>query len=110
MILYGICRSFLRKRFPVCRPHVLAQLMRPEKAFVAQLAIVAVITSMNPHVVIQIITACISLVALFTLKWFIFGVCEQVSLELVVAVERLHASSVTAEWAGKSRSGIRVVD
>lgn len=98
------------QRDPVGRPHVLLQLVRSKETFVAEPACVAVITSVNSHVVVQVIPACVTLVTLFTLKRLIFGVCEQVSLELVIAVERLHASSVTAEGAGEGRSGIRVVN
>lgn len=86
------------------------QLMRSKEAFVTQLTCVAVITSVNPQVVVQVIPSCVALIAMFTLKRLIFGVCKQVSLELVVSVERLHTSSVTAEWADESRSGVRVVD
>ena len=92
------------------RPHVLLQLVGSKEAFFAEPACVAVITSVNTHVVIQVIPACVALVTLFTLERLIFGVREQVSLELVIAVERLHASSVTAEGASEGRSGIRVVN
>ena len=92
------------------RPHVLLQLVWSKEAFFAEPACVAVITSVNPHVVVQVIPACVALVTLFTLKRLIFGVREQVSFELVVAVERLHASSVTTERASEGRSGIRVVN
>lgn len=105
-----IIRSIRRKRYPVSRSHVLLQFVWSKEAFVTEPAFVAVITSVNSHVVVQVIPACVTLVTLFTLKRLIFGVCEQVSLELVVAVERLHTSSVTAEGAGEGRSGIRVVN
>lgn len=86
------------------------QLVWSKEAFVAELTHVAVITSVNPHVVVQVISACVALVAVFTFKRLIFGVSEQVSLELVFSVERLHASSVTSEWAGERWSCVRVVD
>ena len=105
-----IVHSIRRKRYPVCRSHVLLQFVWSKEAFVAEPAGVAVITSVNSHVVVQVIPACVTLVTLFTLKRLVFGVCEQVSLEFVIAVERLHASGVTAEGAGEGRSGIRVVN
>ena len=107
MIIRGILRVI---RFPVGRSHVLLQLVWSKEAFVAELAVVAVITSVDPHVVVQVIPACVALVAVFTHKRLIFGVCEQVPLKLVFTVERLHASSVTAEGASEGRSGVRVVN
>lgn len=105
-----IVRTIQRKRYSVGRPHVLFQFVWSEEAFVAEPACVAVVTSVDSHVVVQVIPAGVTLVTLFTLKRLIFGVCEQVSLELVIAVERLHAPSVTAEGAGEGRSGVRVVN
>ena len=105
-----IIRTIQRKRYPVGRPHVLLQFVWSEEAFIAEPARVAVVTSVNSHVVVQVIPARVALVTLFTLKRLIFGVCEQVSLELVITVERLHAPSVTAEGAGERRSGVRVVN
>ena len=105
-----IIRTVQRKRYPVGGPHVLLQFVRSKETFIAEPACVAVVTSVNSHVVVQVIPPCVTLVTLFTLKRLIFGVCEQVSLELVIAVERLHAPSVTAKGAGEGRSGIRVVN
>lgn len=86
------------------------QLVWSKEAFITELAHVAVITTVYPHVVVQVIPACIALVALFTLKRLIFGVSKQMPLELVFSVERLHASSVTSKWASESWSCVRVVD
>lgn len=109
-IIRGIPRVIRRIRIPVGRSHVLLQLVWSKETFVAELAVVAVITGVNTHVVVQVITACVAFVAVFTHKWLIFGVCEQVPLKLVFTVERLHASSVTAEGASERRSGVRVMN
>lgn len=89
---------------------MLLQLVRPKETFVAQLTNVAIIACVDPHMVVQVISARITLIALFTLKRFILGVCEQVSLELIFTVKGLHTTSVTAKGTGESWSCIWVVN
>ena len=96
--------------FFVGRLHVFLQLMRPKEAFLTNLTSVAVISSVDAHVVIQVIPSCIPLVTLIALEWLVLRVCEQMTLKLVLAVECLHASSVASKRACECGPCIRVMD
>lgn len=86
------------------------QLVRPEETFLTKPAGVTIISRVDAHVVVQVIPASVPLVTLFTLKRLVLGVCEQMPLKLVLAVERLHASSVAAKRACERGSCIGVMD